>query len=99
MNPVDTVPAAFRCPISKIIMKDPYIDDDGNSYEREAILEWLSMNPISPITRKPMTEDDLSPNRALKEIIDDYLKKNNKSYDDANEKTKSTGNINIFSSI
>jgi len=55
-------------------MKNPVIDPDGNSYEREAIIEWLEKNPISPITRKPLRQQDLVPNRALKDIIENYLK-------------------------
>lgn len=57
-------------------MRDPYIDQDGNSYEKEAIEKWLSQNSTSPITRNPMTEDDLVPNRVLRDVISDFIKKN-----------------------
>jgi hypothetical protein len=58
-------------------MKDPYSDMDGNSYEKEAIFKWIIENGNSPITRNPMTIDNLIPNRALKEAIENYLGINN----------------------
>ena len=35
-------PSSFLCPITSALMIDPVIDPDGNSYERSAIVEWLS---------------------------------------------------------
>lgn len=51
-------------------MKDPVVDPEGNSYDREAILSWLEKNSTSPITRNPLRAEDLVPNRALKETMD-----------------------------
>merc|ERR1719248_6708 len=52
-------------------MKDPVIDRDGNSYEKSAILNWLHQGKNeSPLTRKPLRETDLTPNRALKDQIE-----------------------------
>merc|ERR1719502_791828 len=54
-------------------MKDPVIDRDGNSYEKEAILNWLRPGKNeSPLTRKPLRETDLTPNRALKDQLDAF---------------------------
>ncbi len=64
---------AFICPITLSIMKDPYSDSDGNSYEKEAIFNWVNTHHTSPITRNPLTIDSLVPNRALKDLIDNYL--------------------------
>lgn len=44
----------FRCPITKNIFYDPVIGSDGQTYERQAIEEWLKKNQTSPISRKPM---------------------------------------------
>ncbi len=68
-----TTPQAFLCPITLSIMKDPYSDSDGNSYEKEAIFNWVNIHHTSPITRNPLTIDSLVPNRALKDLIDNYL--------------------------
>lgn len=62
----------FLCPITHELMKDPVIDPDGNSYEREAIESWLRRNGTSPITRAPLAIKDLRPNRALKQTIEEY---------------------------
>lgn len=69
-------PSAFLCSIGLKIMKDPVIDPDGNSYEKDEIEKWLSIHNTSPITRNPMTINDLRPNRALKESIENYIKDN-----------------------
>jgi Mg-chelatase subunit ChlD len=54
-------------------MDDPVIDNDGISYEKEAILQWLNSGKnISPVTKKSLKIEDLRPNRALKETIDKY---------------------------
>ena len=55
----------FCCPISGALMKDPVIAPDGHSYDRHSIIQWLANKAESPITRQPMTAQDLKPNRAL----------------------------------
>ena len=60
----------FFCPISKAVMINPYVDNEGNSYEYASITEWLKYNQTSPITRNPLMLSQLTPNRALKEIIE-----------------------------
>jgi uncharacterized protein YegL len=67
---VENVPEDFICPVSQCLMQDPYVDTDGNSYEKMCILDWLSIKGISPITRNPMTVDSVFPNRALKSMIE-----------------------------
>lgn len=62
------------CPIGLMPLKDPVILRSGHSYEREAILRVLS-NPdpgqrVDPLTREPISEADVIPNRALKEAVD-----------------------------
>lgn len=67
-----SVPESFLCPISHEIMDDPYIDQDGNSYEKAAIMEWLAARQVSPITRRPLLPSNLVPNRVLKTLIEEY---------------------------
>lgn len=66
-------PAEYLCPITMSIMKDPVIMPDGQTYEREAIQKALSVNPVSPITREPMSFDQAKTNYALKSLIDKYI--------------------------
>jgi len=40
---------AFVCPITGSIMVNPVIGSDGNTYERDAIIEWLNKKAISPL--------------------------------------------------
>ena len=53
-------------------MWDPGLADDGYTYERRAIEQWLSQRPegqsTSPMTNLPMT-DTLRPNNSLARLI------------------------------
>jgi hypothetical protein len=69
-----TPPTEFLCPITNDVMREPVIDADGHTYEWSAILRWLQTNPQSPITRRPMTVDELKSNRALVEAIGRWRK-------------------------
>ena len=66
----------FRCPITLAVMEDPWVDYEGNTYEKNAILEVLETECISPITRNPLmsVSNQLFPNRALKNTIDSLRK-------------------------
>lgn len=65
------------CPISKEIMKDPVITDNGISYEKKDILKWLKKNKNCPITGEYLDTSLLISNIQLKNIIitleDKYL--------------------------
>jgi STIP1 homology and U-box containing protein 1 len=58
------------------IMIDPVVTKHGQSYDRVTILEHLRRQQTDPLTREPMTEDDLRPNIALKNACEDFLDKN-----------------------
>lgn len=74
-----SIPISFYCPITHDVMKNPVVDKEGNSYEESAIREWLTQNAVSPITRNPLYTYDLTPNRALKNIIDEFISTNESS--------------------
>jgi Mg-chelatase subunit ChlD len=88
----------FLCPITGVLMSDPVIDKDGNTFERAAIEEWLAKHGTSPITRNPMTRTDLTPNRVLRSAIEDYRRnlamtnKNKNHYSSSNE-SKNNGSV------
>jgi len=63
------LPDSFYCPITCDLITDPVISKDGNSYEREAIENWIQVNGTSPVTRNPMTVSELRENNALYELI------------------------------
>jgi len=57
-------------------MKDPVQGNDGNTYERSAIVEWLNKSQISPITREPMTINHLKVNSNIRYLCDKYHAQN-----------------------
>lgn len=58
------------CPITHEHIINPVIDHEGNTYESHAIREWIRSNHSSPITRAPLEESNLIPNRALIHAIE-----------------------------
>lgn len=67
---------SLTCSITGVIMKDPVQGNDGNTYERSAIVEWLSRNQTSPITREPMTINNLKVNSNIRYLCDKYHAQN-----------------------
>ena len=65
----------FMCPLSLDIMTNPVIAEDGFTYEREHIVNWINRERqpgqqlTSPLTGEPMGVR-LIPNKSLKKIID-----------------------------
>lgn len=68
------------CPITNEMFVTPVMTHKGGqSYEREALLEWLKNSQTDPLTGEPMTEADLQINYSLKTICENFrarLKKN-----------------------
>jgi len=65
----DDLPHNAICCITKEVMRDPWMDNEGHSYERKAILQWLKKQQVSPKTRQLLREEDLKPNHDLRNII------------------------------
>jgi TPR repeat protein len=66
----------FFCPISKLIMNDPVIINDGHSYEREYIIKWLKQSDFSPKTgEKIQYKNIIIPNYTLKSAINQFKEK------------------------
>eukprot|EP01084_Bolivina_argentea_P087242 157589_1 len=70
------VPDEFICPITWEIMDNPVICNDGNTYERIAITDWLNKHDTSPKTNMPLDDNKLIPNRALKYMIEAWKNEN-----------------------
>ena len=58
-------PTRFVCPLTLCVMEDPVMTRSGLSFERSAILQWLSQNSTCPVTRLPMLPSMLAPNVSL----------------------------------
>lgn len=65
----EKVPQEFICPISMSLMKDPVMMEDGHTYEKECIIEWLSRSSYSPLTRQQITLLGMRSNYALAAAI------------------------------
>lgn len=55
------------CPITLRLFDDPVVAADGRTYERAAIVKWITKCGTSPFTRQPLNINELQP--------DDYLRK------------------------
>lgn len=75
----------FRCSISQNWMLNPVTASDGHTYECDEITAWISRcenknwDPTSPKTNLPLESTKLTPNYALKGVMDTFF--NNKVQD------------------
>ena len=60
------------CPISRMIMHDPVVAADGQTYEREFIQKSFEWSNKSPMTKETI-DSTLVENRALRKIIEFFL--------------------------
>jgi TPR repeat protein len=59
----------FLCPLTKRLPIDPVIAEDGNTYERAAITEYLKSKTTSPVDGTPMAAT-LRPNNMVRKVIE-----------------------------
>lgn len=74
-GPVDNTdhPQEFICPITLDLMTEPVmLFDDGHTYEKHAISEWIKSNNTSPITNEQLHIKKFKTNFALKSQIIRY---------------------------
>ncbi|NGX31385.1 MAG: hypothetical protein K940chlam8_00753, partial [Chlamydiae bacterium] len=60
----------FTCPITLEIFKDPVIDRHGHTFERSAIESHLKTRNVCPLSNEPITREELTPNRILRQKIE-----------------------------
>ena len=74
------VPEDFFCPITQMIMIDPVTTVDGISYEHTAIARWLRPGRMSsPSTGRRLDFPTLTPNHALRNVIENWLAHHHKT--------------------
>ena len=70
ISPVD---AELVCPLTRELFVDPVTNNEGYTYEREAILVHIrSGHEYDPFSRKPLKEEDLRPNRMVTKLVKQY---------------------------
>ena len=67
-------PDEFLDSLMDTIMQDPVILPSGNRCDRSSIVRQLSISPIDPFTRAPLTMDMVIPDTELKERIHNYIR-------------------------
>ena len=95
---------SITCPINGTIMKEPVQGNDGQTYERCAIVEWLTNHQLnSPITKQYMTVTDLKVNASIRFLCDKYhageLGITSEDTDSGASATTNTSNLSNLKSI
>jgi hypothetical protein len=71
------VPQCFLCPITCELMLDPVVTPSGHSYEKAPLAHYLtSVKAEDPLSRKPVSAEQLAPNLGLKDAIQAWLAEN-----------------------
>ena len=63
-----TLPPEAYCPITRLVMVDPVVTEDGEAYERSAISKWLSQHGTSPRTGEALSSHTLTPVPAIRAL-------------------------------
>ena len=66
------VPSHLACALSGKLMSDPVMTPYGHTYERSVVEAALRKDPKCPKTGKPLTQDQLIVNFAIREAIEEY---------------------------
>jgi len=91
---LDNMEESFICPILQTVMKNPVLTPNGVTYEREAIVGWIKRSGTDPVSRKPLKEEQLVPNRSLKDAIEAFQAKNQDSKPKTKEKSNLRSDVN-----
>lgn len=67
---VECLPDFAKCPITQDLLKEPMTDTvSGHTFEKDAIVKWLRINPVNPLTRAPLDARNLFLNRPLQKAL------------------------------
>jgi hypothetical protein len=67
---LESLDASLQCPLTLTTMKDPVITQYGHSFERAEIELWFKTKHTCPMTGVAVTSKVLTPNIALKTLIE-----------------------------
>jgi len=71
-NDTNTSDDSLLCPLTYELFRDPVLAQDGHTYEKEAIEQWIRKHGTSPLTRQPLSIEHLYPNHVVKKIVDAF---------------------------
>ena len=73
---MEKIPESFICPVTFDLLKDPVIlGTTGHTFERAFIVHWLTEHNVDPLTNSPLDVTTLTPNFALRDAINDYVRR------------------------
>jgi hypothetical protein len=61
------------CPLTQDPFEHPVTTPDGQTYKRDAIKRYLQGNSLDPVTKKPLTEDQLSRNYVIDNVLQEHF--------------------------
>ena len=67
------VPHDLICPLTRELFRVPVITPDGNTFEKNAILQYLETFPKDPLSGNYLTEELLFPNHTFADRIREYI--------------------------
>ena len=71
-----SIPQHIVCPITHQIFCNPVTIDDGYTYEKQAIEEWLKNHNTSPMAKNIINTKIFTTNIIIKTLVEEYLLKN-----------------------
>lgn len=63
------IPPELYCSLTHLVMADPVFTEEGDTYEREAIEQWLQNHDTCPNTNVRLSSKVLIPNKAVKKQL------------------------------
>ncbi|CAF4469667.1 unnamed protein product [Didymodactylos carnosus] len=54
------------------MFQEPVLAEDGQTYEKEAIIQYLHKHKTSPMTGQPLSIENLRPNQIVKRLVDQF---------------------------
>jgi len=64
----------LTCPLTHELFEDPVSTKYGHTYSRKAIEKWLETHDTDPLTKNPLTMDDLAPNYSIRKAVECQVK-------------------------
>ena len=74
IKPTDEPPDHFVDPLTFEVMLDPVVTPSGHTFERHVICAHIAAYANNPFTKEKLTAADLTPNRALRDAIEEWVK-------------------------
>ena len=67
-------PSSLICSLTLELFEKPVVLPNGTTVSRPFIEEYIDREGICPFTRNPLTKEQLIPNRAIAEQVEEYLR-------------------------